>query len=877
MPFNVYTKIGVRFKEGLTREMVLRRIEEALNMRVSYNYKKVNEQMSVGPVRINEQTGELEGRTLKELLLSVKENPAHIAYYPDTPGFTADGESVKGKIRTKDDYIKDPKQSAFALKMYEDVMVKGHETGIGPFDIGASPRDAEAINSAVILWHAVRHIGNALKKSIMTDVDLGVEGGDEKHEGIVIQSTDICDGIAFKFTGEFIVDNRGGGFGVTPKGEDIPSDSAEAMHENKFKYGELLESYAIEAAPVAEQQRKVVVLIPGGFKPPTNGHYSMIKQYEKRPDVLKVIVVTGFKPRKEPGLTVTYQQSKAIFDIYGGFSDKVEFKDQGKWPTPMTTCYEFMNDQKFVSQFPGVVFALGASDKGGDKERIKGFYNHFQNKPSTANAEVVDYPPAKALEVDGEAASATRMRQAFVKGDWKTFKKLMPDDNFYDDVIQVLNKQTNSQEVVAEGFFTMNYLFSLVEQAEKEEFTNPEDIIKSKAVDIVLDPKIVGANISDNDLESMISRLSLDIQKKLKVLINQYQKSDEEIKDRAMAVSEQSSVAGGSMAFSPGSNKMEDTLQEKQLRKIIRQAIRIREINKKQNLIDTKLQENKLRKVVRHIITEADIDADTKPAPYSSTPINMLADALSQILPIIKSGLRKLSKPEERQSYRAHVLSKMKSTFGGFESLDARALGALGEGDLTEQESDNKISIELDDPDRVMPSDGKEDARFKKAEMSPEDQLESDFEDFKEEGLDPTGARVAFETINDSNIESVLADKRKALAQNSEYVEQFKNYTLYNIDLWLASFEEDLARTLGQQPAFTGVSTEKPSGAQVAGSAEKFASEVPMSAKRDDNLIGEEDVDVDNNEPAEEQDDEDTTTIDLSVDDTAKQMYDMFV
>ena len=36
----------------------------------------------------------------------------------------------------------------------------------------------------------------------------------------------------------------------------------------------------------------------------------------------------------------------------------------------------------------------------------------------------------------------------------------------------------------------------------------------------------------------------------------------------------------------------------------------------------------------------------------------------------------------------------------------------------------------------------------------------------KEEGLDPTGARVAFETINDSNIESVLADKRKALAQN---------------------------------------------------------------------------------------------------------------
>ena len=872
MPFNIYTKIGVRFKEGLTREIVLRRIEEALNMRVSYNYKKVNEQMSVGPVRINEQTGELEGRTLKELLLSVKENPAHVAYYPDTPGFTKDGESVKGKIRTKDDYIKDPKQSAFALKMYEDIMVTGHKTGVGPFDIGASPRDAEAINSAVILWHAVRHIGNALKKSVMTDVDLDVEGGDDNHEGIVIQSTDICDGIAFKFTGEFIVDNRAAGFGVSPKGEEVPSNSAEALHENKFKYGELLESYAIEAGPVTEEKRKTVILIPGGFKPPTGGHYSMIKQYESKPDVVKVLVITGPKAREG----VTLQQSRAIFDIYGGFSDKVEFMSSND-PTPLKTCYELMENDEFVSQFGDVEFSIGASNKGGDPKRIQGFVSYFAQRPELSKANISAYAPAEAHDVAGAPASASRMRKAFRDGDWETFKKLLPDDNFYDDVVQVLNKQTNSQEVVAEGFFTMNYLFSLVEQAEKEEFTNPEDIIKSKAVDIVLDPKIVGANISDNDLESMISRLSLDIQKKLKVLINQYQKSDEEIKDRAMAVSEQSSVAGGSMAFSPGSNKMEDTLQEKQLRKIIRQAIRIREINKKQNLIDTKLQENKLRKVVRHIITEADIDADTKPAPYSSTPINMLADALSQILPIIKSGLRKLSKPEERQSYRAHVLSKMKSTFGGFESLDARSLGALGEGDLTEQESDNKISIELDDPDRVMPSDGKEDARFQKADMSPEDQLESDFEDFKEEGLDPTGARVAFETINDSNIESVLADKRKALAQNPEYVEQFKNYTLYNIDLWLASFEEDLARTLGQQPAFTGVSTEKPSGAQVAGSAEKFASEMPMSAKRDDNLIGEEDIEVGNNEPAEEQDDEDTTTIDLSADDTAKQMYDMFV
>ena len=514
MPFNVYTKIGVRFKQGLTREMVLAKIEEVLNMKVSYNYKKVSDDMSVGPVSINEQTGELEGRTLKELLLSVSENPAHVAYYPDTPGFTADGESVKGKIRTKDDYIKDPKQSAFALQVYEDVMVKGHETGIGPFDIGNSPRDAEAINSAVILWHAVRHIGNALKQSIMTDVDLGVEGGDEKHEGIVIQSTDICDGIAFKFTGEFIVDNRGGGFGVTPKGEDIPSDSAEALHEAKFKYGELLESFMVEAEPVIEdldrETGNYVILIPGGFKPPTGGHYSMIKQYEKNSDVMKVFVITGPKPREG----VTLQQSREIFDIYGGFSDKVEFISSND-PTPLRTCYELMGNEEFINNFPGAVFSIGASNKGGDPERIRQFVSYFEKRPELTNANIAAYRPAEAHDVDGKPASASRMRAAFQNSDWDTFKKLLPDDNFYNDVIQVLNQQVGGQ--VNENFFSMDSLFSLVNEVSSEkqrkwacaQMDDPGELTKKQAKEMCTS-KIEEQQINEADesqLRAIISNL----------------------------------------------------------------------------------------------------------------------------------------------------------------------------------------------------------------------------------------------------------------------------------------------------------------------------------------------------------------------------------
>jgi len=452
--------------------------------------------MSVGPVKINEQTGKTEPRTLKDFLLAVDQNPAHVVYYPEEFKKTkSDGSQAPATadIKVRPEFSQkhankagkplNTRQSAFAKKIYDDIIVTGPETGIGVGDVAADDDISfKAVNNAVILWEAVRVIGNVLKESVLSKVDFGLPMSEQ--EGIVIQSEKICDGIPFKFTGEFIV--AGGA-------SQFRQDAAQPMNEIKFKYGELLESFMVEAEPVMEQKQPLVVLIPGGFKPPTNGHFSMIQQYEKRSDVSKVIVVTGFKSREESGLTVTHEQSKAIFDIYGGFGDKVEFRDQGKWPTPMRTCYEYINDKKFVSEFPGAVFALGASDKEGDKERISAFYNHFQKKPSPAGAQIIDYPAAKAFEVDGKAASATRMRKAFVAGDWETFKKLMPNDNQYDDVVQVLNQQIGGGHggdiemqkggsMTAENFFSRGPLFSLVDEvlSENKGKPNPWAVCTSK-------------------------------------------------------------------------------------------------------------------------------------------------------------------------------------------------------------------------------------------------------------------------------------------------------------------------------------------------------------------------------------------------------------
>ena len=150
----------------------------------------------------------------------------------------------------------------------------------------------------------------------------------------------------------------------------------------------------------------------------------------------------------------------------------------------------------------------------------------------------------------------------------------------------------------------------------------------------------------------------------------------------------------------------EEMLSEIKLRRLVRAAIKIKKAKIKKAQKQQMLEEQKLRKLVKMLIKEGDVDADTNPAPYESTALNALADAFNQVLPVIKSGLRKLKRPEERKSYRAHVLQKFESMFKNFEGLDVSSQN-IGEGPVNEQE-DDEISIKIDDPARVMPSDASE-------------------------------------------------------------------------------------------------------------------------------------------------------------------------
>ena len=279
-------------------------------------------------------------------------------------------------------------------------------------------------------------------------------------------------------------------------------------------------------------------------------------------------------------------------------------------------------------------------------------------------------------------------------------------------------------------------------------------------------------------------------------------------------------------------------LQEIKLRRLVRRAIKLRQHKLQLEQKTNFGEEQRLRVLIRHLLKESEVDADTEPVPYKSTAMNLLNDVFDQILPVIKKGLRKLtSGPEERISYRDHVLAKFKDMFGILNSSQSAGQA------LAEQEI--KIKVEDDDeegesPD-IMPDSEKE------LKPSKEDEEETEFEEFAQAGKDETGARIAFDTIANSNVEENVRKLVKLLGDDDKRQEA-EEYFLYNLNLYLNKYEKALASEIGQEPAFSDIIAQKPAGAVVAPEAEEGGEEeAEMGGEEDMEMPeegGEEDMDL---------------------------------
>lgn len=127
-----------------------------------------------------------------------------------------------------------------------------------------------------------------------------------------------------------------------------------------------LTRYLIESV-LLEEAKDITVLLPGGFKPPHAGHLHLAKAYAALPEVKEVQILIGPTPRDG----FTREDSIAIW--------KELLRDTGKIKVvPIKTDNPIQAAYKYVETAQPGGYALAASSKGKDYERVKTFTDQHQ-------------------------------------------------------------------------------------------------------------------------------------------------------------------------------------------------------------------------------------------------------------------------------------------------------------------------------------------------------------------------------------------------------------------------------------------------------------------------------------------------------------------
>jgi len=138
----------------------------------------------------------------------------------------------------------------------------------------------------------------------------------------------------------------------------------DALIEN-FELSDLRSKLSIEDL---KKNDRVVVLVPGSFKPPHKGHYEMVKQYsETYPQGQVHVLISAPSAKSErrtkDGKLITPAAAKQIFELYSQPLNNVTISIS-EFPSPVTAAYESLKTLD-----PGTTVILGASKKDNDWKR----------------------------------------------------------------------------------------------------------------------------------------------------------------------------------------------------------------------------------------------------------------------------------------------------------------------------------------------------------------------------------------------------------------------------------------------------------------------------------------------------------------------------
>ena len=172
----------------------------------------------------------------------------------------------------------------------------------------------------------------------------------------------------------------------------------------------------------------ITVMLPGGFKPPHQGHLMLAKGYAELPQVKNVVILIG--PKDRDGITV--EDSEAIWKMLIGSTPNITVQ-RSKYPSPLLTAYKYIEEDAEAGQ----AYALGSSSKGDDYDRIRGFVDGHQEggKYYKQGVSVVELPLEMSKPViykgrtddqNGKPMSASQLRADLAANDFENFKTNYP-------------------------------------------------------------------------------------------------------------------------------------------------------------------------------------------------------------------------------------------------------------------------------------------------------------------------------------------------------------------------------------------------------------------------------------------------------------------
>jgi phosphopantetheine adenylyltransferase len=188
--------------------------------------------------------------------------------------------------------------------------------------------------------------------------------------------------------------------------------------------------------PILEAEGQKIALVPGGFKPPTMGHFYLVDEVAKNPNIDKVLVLIGHKNRDG----VSKEESKAIWDIYKKYlpsNVEIQISDNS---SPIADVASIIKNNPQNTYYP-VVGIRGEMDLGDLKRfnSLKGKYDNFQT--------IV----IKSEESDNRV-SGTNTRAALIGGDKPRFQAYLPSelsDEEKEEIWTILQK-TPVKEIVTQ-------------------------------------------------------------------------------------------------------------------------------------------------------------------------------------------------------------------------------------------------------------------------------------------------------------------------------------------------------------------------------------------------------------------------------------------